>query len=187
MPFSCLEFLNIMTYLNQDNVRVKKICNRYIKILWSQQKNIFAEITHQNPTDEIRLLYNFLVKSVFDSFKLFDFNEKRLLRADTNINKIEIISKKLSCSTIDKLFIYSIIEFIHNNFENGCDIQTILKYVNEVKNFNNVSEEIFKVGFQILSDSYIDALKNYDKISQKLYLQNFNFKKYEILTRNSIS
>ena len=100
---------------------------------------------------------------------------------------IENYSKKFSCSNADELFINLIISFIHKYFENGCDIKTILKYINKAKNLNNVSEEIFIVGFQILTDSYIGALKNYDKISRKLYLQNLNFKKYEMLTRSSLS
>ena len=179
--------LNMMLYIDPDSIKVKKVRDKYIKSLWSQQQNIFREVTHQNTPDEIRLLYGSLVKSIFYSFKLFDFNEKRIVRTEENINLIEKYLKTLSCSNFDELFINLIIEFIHKDFKNGCDMRAIIKYINEAKNFNNVSEEIFKVGFQILDDSYIDASKNYDKISKKLYLQNLNFKKYEMLTKSSIS
>ena len=175
--------LNIMLYINKDSFKVEQVKDNYIKILWSQQENIFSEVNHQDTVDEIRLLYCLLVKSVFYSFQLFDYKEKRLLRTEKNINMIENYSKSLSCSNSDESFINLIIEFIHKDLESGCDISAILKCINEAKNFNNVSEEIFKVSFQILSDYYADALKSFDKISQKLYLQNLNFKKYEILTR----
>lgn len=179
--------LNIMLYLDPDSRKVKNVRDRYIKILWSHQQNIFSEVNHQNTEDHIRLLYSLLVQSIFYSFKLFDFKEKRIIRTESTIKMIENYSKKFSCSNADELFINLIISFIHKYFENGCDIKTILKYINKAKNLNNVSEEIFIVGFQILSDSYIGALKNYDKISRKLYLQNLNFKKYEMLTRSSLS
>lgn len=178
--------LNIMLYINKDSFKVVQVRDKYIKILWSQQENIFSEVNHQDTVDEIRLLYCLLVKSIFYSFQLFDYKEKRILRTEKNINMIGNYSKSLSCSNSDEVFINLIIEFIYKDLENGCDISTIARYIHEAKNFNNVSEEIFKVGFQILSDYYADALKSYDKISQKLYLQNLNFKKYEILTRKTL-
>ena len=179
--------LHIMLYINPDNIKVKKVRDKYISHLWSEQQSIFKEVNHQNTTNEIRLLYSSLVNSIFYSFKLFDLNENRLQRTADNINRIEKYLKTLSCSDYDESFINLITEFIHKYLENGCDIRTILKYINKAKNYNNVSEEIFKVGFQILTDSYIDSLKNYEKISKKLYLQNLNLKKYEMLTRSSIS
>ena len=176
--------LNMMLYINKDSIKVKSVRNDYVEILRSQQKDIFREANHQNTADEVRLFYSLLVKSIFYSFKLYDPNEKNLLKIENNIDKIENYTKTLSCSSNDELFINLIIEFIHKYFENGCDIKTILKCINEAKKFNNVSEEIFKVGFQILTDSYMDTLKNYDKVTRKLYLQNLNFKKYEMLTES---
>lgn len=174
--------LKIMLYLAPDSIKVKKVRDKYVRILGNYQQNIFREVNHQNAANEIRLLYNLLVNSIFYSLKYFDFNENRILDTEKNINKIEKVSKTLPCSNFDKLFINLIMEFIHKDFESGCDIRAILKYINEAKNFNNVSDEIFNVGFQILSDYYNDVLKNYDKIYRKLYLQNLNFKKYEMLT-----
>ena len=179
--------LNIMLYINPDNIKVKKVRDKYISSLWSKQQSIFKEVNHQDTTNEVRLFYGLLVNSIFYSFKLFDFNEIRLKRTDDNINRIESYLKTVSCSDYDESFINLIIEFIHKYLEIGCDKKTILKYINKTKNYENVSEEVFKVGFQILTESYMDSLKNYEKISKKLYVQNLNFKKYEMLTRQSIS
>ena len=136
---------------------------------------------------ELTYLYYSLIYLIFEYFELFTHDTDNFAGQIKILNKFKDQLRSRISSSEDIHFMDFVVSSFEQELNTKFDLKLASQKINEAKEYANISNEVYTVGLEILGNCLKDILKYSDVITEKLYMQNFNFMKYELLMDNSKS